>query len=172
LVQFELIDAVNILNRTPRILNAQLRGLDDRWVDMDGEVDTLSPRQTVEHMIETEENVWIPSLATILDPSQSSRSDGESDSSQNAGAMNKLLDQFGMVRRKNLRLLAEWRLTDEHLGKQGFLADSGEISLRQLLSSWVTHDLSHLSQIAQFLTKPFSGEIGTHRICAYYITER
>ncbi len=173
MIQFELVDAINLLNRTPKVLNAQLRGLQDRWVNLDSEDDILGPRHTVEHMVATEETIWISSLGVILELGRVPQSDEElQPASYSALSMIKLLDQFGMVRRKNLRTLAEWRLTEQQLDFRGSVSDSGEISARELVASWVTHDLSHLAQVSQFLMRQYClPEFASHRICDYHGTE-
>lgn len=170
MVDFDLMDAVNILNRTPRVLNALLRGLDRHWTDAEDEQDALSPRQTIEHMLELEESFWFSSLHMILHGSRAMNQTVNTTVAERSQTINKLLDQFGMARRKNLRELADWRLTDEQLQLRGRVADWGELSVRQFISSWITHDLTHLFHITRVLTQQYAPEVGSQRLCDYHVT--
>jgi hypothetical protein len=167
LVDFDLADAVNILNRTPRVLNAQLRGLDRRWTDAEDRHDALNPRQTIKHLIDLEENFWLPALQSILHDRRPMPPDANI-VMEHSPTINKLLDQFGMARRKNLRELADWRLTHEQLQVRGTIPEWGDTTVRQLISSWVAHDLSHLTHITRVLMEHYAAEISSQRLCNYH----
>jgi len=59
-----------------------------------------------------------------------------------------------------LGLFARLKLTAEDLEKKGIHPSFGEVSLSQLLSTWLVHDLNHLSQISRVMAKQYSGEVG------------
>jgi hypothetical protein len=42
----------------------------------------------------------------------------------------------------------------------GIHPEFGNITLKQLLATWVTHDLAHLLQISRTMTKQYKEEIG------------
>ena len=65
-----------------------------------------------------------------------------------------------MLRRANLELLESWRLTPESLDLPGIHPSLGSVTLRQLLASWVVHDLGHLAQISRVMAKQLRVEVG------------
>ena len=64
---------------------------------------------------------------------------------------------------ENLATLRGWNLSDAELSLQGVHPDFGEVTLRQLLATWVAHDLGHLAQIARVLAKRYRDEVGPWR---------
>jgi hypothetical protein len=51
-------------------------------------------------------------------------------------------------------------LSEADLDKKGIHPKFGEVTLRQLLSTWVVHDLTHLAQITRVMAKQYKEEIG------------
>ena len=74
-----------------------------------------------------------------------------------------LLDEFAALRRDNLRELAALRLTDADLDRRGRHPELGVVTLRQLLATWVAHDLDHVVQISRVLARQYSDEVGPWR---------
>ena len=58
-----------------------------------------------------------------------------------------LLDRFGELREASVRRLREQVTSEADLERCGRHPEFGEVTLRQLLSSWAVHDLDHLQQI-------------------------
>jgi len=56
--------------------------------------------------------------------------------------------------------LAAWRLSDAQLELTGVHPEFGEVTLRQLLATWVAHDLGHIAQIARVMAKQYREAIG------------
>jgi hypothetical protein len=71
-----------------------------------------------------------------------------------------LLDQFAFMRSENITALQDLHLTSEDLSRRGTHPELGKVTLGQLLSAWVVHDLSHISQIARVTAKQYSQEVG------------
>jgi hypothetical protein len=46
------------------------------------------------------------------------------------------------------------------LEKKGVHPKFGEVTLQQLLSTWVVHDLTHLAQASRVMAKQYKNEIG------------
>jgi hypothetical protein len=42
----------------------------------------------------------------------------------------------------------------------GIHPEFGEVSLKQLLSAWVVHDLGHIGQISRVMAKEYTNEVG------------
>ncbi|HEU4432771.1 MAG TPA: DinB family protein, partial [Pyrinomonadaceae bacterium] len=71
-----------------------------------------------------------------------------------------LLARFEEVRGRSLRQLEEMKLTPELLQKRGMHPALGVVTLSQLLSAWVVHDLGHIRQIVRVMAKQYREEIG------------
>jgi hypothetical protein len=52
------------------------------------------------------------------------------------------------------------RLTDADLDRRGRHPAFGAVTLRQLLATWVAHDLDHVVQISRVLARQYSSEVG------------
>jgi DinB family protein len=64
------------------------------------------------------------------------------------------------LRRDNLKELASLRLSDADLDRRGRHPAFGSVTLRQLLATWVAHDLDHVVQISRVLARQYTGEVG------------
>ena len=64
------------------------------------------------------------------------------------------------MRAANLELLRSWNLADAQLAQQGEHPSLGAVTLRQLLATWVVHDLGHLAQVARVMAKQYRDEVG------------
>jgi len=164
---FVLAEAIGILRRTPVVIDALLRGLPDNWVTADEGVGTWSPFDVVGHLIHGERTNWMPRARIILDDGESRAFDKLDRSAQFSESKGKtladLLDEFAMERRRNLNQLGAMQLTDADLDRRGRHPELGVVTLRQLLATWVAHDLDHIVQIARVLGRQYSDEVGPWR---------
>ena len=71
-----------------------------------------------------------------------------------------LMREFKQLRRENVRTLKDLRLTDAQLNLTGIHPEFGEVTLRQHLATWATHDLGLIAQICRVLAKHLKQEIG------------
>jgi hypothetical protein len=55
------------------------------------------------------------------------------------------------------------RLSDADLDRPGRHPELGPVTLRQLLATWVAHDLDHVVQISRVMAKQYSEEVGPWR---------
>jgi hypothetical protein len=65
-----------------------------------------------------------------------------------------------MIRRENLIKMKAAGATEEMLSLKGIHPEFGEVTLRQLLATWVVHDLAHLCQVTRVMAKQYGQEIG------------
>ncbi|QDP39583.1 DinB family protein [Radiobacillus deserti] len=65
-MNFQLHEAIEILERTPRTLDSFLNGLSDSWLTCKEGENTWNVSEVVEHLIEGEIYNWIPRLEFIL----------------------------------------------------------------------------------------------------------
>lgn len=51
-------------------------------------------------------------------------------------------------------------LASADLSRSGRHPELGEVTLGQLLATWVVHDLDHIGQIARVMAKAYGGAVG------------
>ena len=166
-MEFELKDGVAVLERTPGTLRAMLSGLEPVWFDATEGPDTWSPYVIVGHLLHGERTDWIGRAKIILAQGDNRRFqpfDREAQFRNSVGkSLGQLLDEFEQARRENLKTLASWNLTDAELALEGEHPAFGRVTLRQLLATWVTHDLGHIAQVARVMAKQYREAIGPWR---------
>ncbi len=59
--------------------------------------------------------------------------------------------------------IRRWNLTEDQLELKGEHPEFGAVSLRQLLATWVGHDLGHIAQIARVMAKQYREAVGPWR---------
>ena len=165
--RFVLGEAVAILSRTPRTLDALLRGLPDGWIAANEGGDTWSPFDVVGHLIHGERTDWMPRARIILQHGETQpfeTSDRLAQFEESRGqTLGSLLDEFARLREANLRDLASLQLTDGDLDRRGRHPQLGVVTLGQLLATWVAHDLDHVVQTSRVLARQYSDEVGPWR---------
>ena len=165
--RFDMAEARAILERTPAALDALLRGLPDGWIAANEGADTWSPFDVVGHLIHGERTDWMQRIAILLDQGEARAFDRFDRFAQFAASEGRtlasLLDEFATLRRENLRALASRGLTDADLDRRGRHPELGVVTLRQLLATWVAHDLDHVTQVARVLARQYSDEVGPWR---------
>jgi hypothetical protein len=164
---FDLDEAVTLLARTPVTLEALLRGLPDGWARANEGADTWSPFDVVGHLTHTDRTNWMPRTRHVLQHGEA-QPFGEFNrfGHQDAPAGQTLaerLDEFAAVRRDTLRELAGLGLTARDLDRRARHPALGSVTLRQLLATWVTHDLDHVFQITRVLARQYTDEVGPWR---------
>jgi hypothetical protein len=157
-------EGVAILARTPGTLDALLRGLPDEWIVANEGENTWSPFDVVGHLIHGERTDWMPRVRIILEQGESRAFDTFDRFAQFAASegrtLDSLLDEFATLRRDNLRELADQRISAADLDRRGRHPAFGSVTLRQLLATWVAHDLDHVVQISRVLARQYSSEVG------------
>lgn len=146
-----LADTTDLLRRTPRLLDALLRGIDEAWTDTPDVVDGWRPRDVVGHLISNELDNWIPRAERILVAGTSTPFDPFdrfSHVGRDAGVpLDRLLDRFAELRGRSLGRLTELVAEPASLERRGRHPAFGEVTLRELLATWTVHDLDHVSQV-------------------------
>ena len=156
-----------MLRRTPAVLDALLRDLPEGWVAAHEGGETWSPYDVIGHLIHGEQTDWLPRARIILDHGEQRAFDKFDRFAQFAASEGRtlptLLDEFAARRQESLRGLASLGLTEADLERRGRHPELGAVTLRQLLSTWVAHDLDHIVQIARVLARQYSDEVGPWR---------
>ena len=163
-MEFQLENATEILRRTPRTLNSLLRHLPEAWVRGNEGAESWSPYEIIGHLIHGEETDWIPRAKIILNEGEAhpfEPFDRFAMLEQPQGQpLTELLDTFAQLRETSLEELAGLDLTDGALDKRGLHPELGLVTLRQLLSTWVAHDLGHIAQVARVMARQYRAEVG------------
>jgi hypothetical protein len=144
-----------------------LDGLPAAWTDATEGPETWSPYTVVGHLVHGERTDWIPRAKLILAQGTNRRFtpyDRFAQFTESRGkSLAMLLDEFAIVRAENVATLAAWRLTDQQLSLEGEHPEFGAVTLRQMLATWVAHDLGHLTQITRVMAKQYRDEVGPWR---------
>lgn len=163
----DLGEAIQILERTPAVLDRLLRGTNPAWHRADEGPETWSAFDVVGHLIHGEETDWIPRARIILEHGEERSFEPFDRFAQLTrfadGTLGGLLDRFGELRQSNLEILGSWRLTNEQLALRGRHPELGAVTLGQLLATWAVHDLNHLGQISRVMAGRYAEEVGAWR---------
>jgi DinB family protein len=163
-MNLDLEEALDVLRRTPAALDVLLRGTSPAWHAGTEGPDTWSPEIVVGHLIHADETDWMPRARTILDQGDArpfEPFDRFGQLTRFAGwPLDRLLDRFSEVREASLETVRGWHLTEDQLALPGRHPELGAVTLRQLMATWVVHDLSHLAQVARVMAKQYKEDVG------------
>ena len=163
-MKFDLDRAVEILSRTPYTLLRMLEDLSPEWTASKGDTENWSPYDVIGHLIHGEETDWIPRTEIILAQgedttfvpfemlAQFERSKGRS--------LADLLTEFAHLRSANIEKLVRLQITPDQLALKGVHPELGEVTLEQLLATWVVHDLNHIRQIVTYMAAKYADSVG------------
>ena len=162
---FNLKDALEILERTPAVLISLLSGLSDRWIYNNEGSESWNPYDIVGHMIHGEKKHWIQRAKTILEYGEDKPFEPFDRFAQfkdsEGKTLNDLLEEFAKLRNENIDVLNKLNLDENDFNKKGIHPEFGKVTLKQLLSTWVVHDLSHIRQISRVMAKQYKKELGS-----------
>ncbi len=164
---FDLGEAMRLLEAAPGTLRAVLGSLPDAWLNFQEDPEAWSPRSVLVHFIHNERTNWMPRARVILSdaevrtfaPFRQMPEEGQFESA----SVDQLLTQFADLRRQNLAALEGLGLTEADFDREAEHPVLGTVNLRQLLATWVVHDMNHLHQIAKTLAKRYREAVGPWR---------
>jgi len=163
-IPFDLADAERILAATPATLDELLRAAPERWVQAGDGPGTWSPFDVVEHLIHGERTDWIARARHILEHRDTvafEPFDRYAQVKESRGrSLAELLAEFRALRVANLQALRDLALNRDLLDLPGLHPELGRVTLRQLLATWVAHDLGHIAQIARTMARRYETEVG------------
>ncbi len=163
-VNFNTKEAVEILERTPQTLEYFLTGLSDGWLQSNEGEGTWNAHEVIDHLIEGEKNNWMPRLEFIL-------REGEDKAfppfdryahlhKVDEDTIKQALLEFKEIRAVNINKLQALLNPDVHLELKGYHPDFGLVKVKELLSTWVVHDLTHIAQIVRVMAKRYTTDVG------------
>jgi hypothetical protein len=166
-MELQLEHAIEILSRTPDTLNRLLRDLPDPWLFNNEGADTWSAFDIVGHLIHGEVTDWIPRARIILEHGESRTFEPFDRFAQRELSKGKtpaeLLDEFASLRKTNIASLKELNITPDKLKLRGTHPELGAVTLSELLSTWVVHDLGHVAQTARVMSRQYTNAVGPWR---------
>ena len=166
-MSFDLSETLDILERTPAVVDTLLRGTSASWHNANEGPDTWSAFDVVGHLIHGEETDWVPRARIILEHGESRAFEPFDRFAQFARfanwSLDQLLDRFAELRKENLETVRSWQLTEGQLALPGRHPELGAVNLRQLLATWAVHDLNHIAQISRVMARRYTQEVGVWR---------
>lgn len=163
-MQYAIEKSIAVLERTPATLSCLLSGLPEDWVLHNEGGDTWNVYDVIGHLVHGEETDWMTRTILIMSDNidkhfipfnrfaQFETSNGKS--------LQQLLDEFKDRRATNIAQLRQLHITAADLHRTGIHPAFGEVSLSQLLATWVVHDLDHIAQIARVMAKQYKDAVG------------
>ncbi len=163
-MKFSIHQSIEILERTPIVLQNLLQGLSAEWTSNNEGGETWSAYDVIGHLIHGDKTDWLTRAELILSDNaekQFQPFDRFAQFENSKGkTLKQLLSDFAEVRNANIKRLKSLNITERDLKKTGVHPTFGEVTLSQLLSTWIVHDLDHISQIARVLAKQYKNEVG------------
>lgn len=142
-------------------------GLPEPWLRGAPGPEHWSAVDVAAHMATVEETAWLPRIRHVLERGTSSPMPAVDP----AGFVQRFPDRdpgaiaaaFAAARRANLAQLPALALTADALERRGVHQRFGEVSLRELMATWVAHDLNHLAQAHEVLAAALHDRVGPWR---------
>lgn len=163
-MKFSFEKSIEILERTPKTLEVLLTGLSEDWISNNEGEATWSVFDVIGHLVHGEKTDWIERTHIILSSEENKTFTPFDRFAQFKDSKGKtlaqLLKEFQELRTTNLQILKDLQIADPDLKKTGIHPSFGEVTLEQLLSTWVVHDLNHVSQISRVMAKQYKDSVG------------
>jgi hypothetical protein len=163
-MEFDLSTGLEVLQRTPTTLRQMLQGLSSAWINANEGPETWSPSDVVGHLLQGDESDWVTRAQSIMEQGEANISKPKDLLAQferiRSLSLDELLDCFEAVRSKNLAIVRSWNLSEEQMKLRGTHPDLGAVTLSQLFSTWVVHDLGHMVQITRVMAKQYGEATG------------
>jgi DinB superfamily len=163
-MKYSVAKSIEILENTPAVLTTLLAGVSDDWVMNNEGPDTFSPYDVLGHLIHGEKTDWVVRAKMILEFGNTKtfeRWDRFAQYEESKGkSLQQLLHEFDAVRKENMLWFKALHLTEADLDKKGMHPVLGEVTLRNLLATWVVHDLTHIAQVTRVMAKQYKDQMG------------
>ncbi|EST54169.1 hypothetical protein T458_12355 [Brevibacillus panacihumi W25] len=163
-MNFTMKEAIEVLERTPKTLEHFLSGISDEWLHCREGEGTWTVSEVIEHLIEGERQNWIPRLTWILqegDTKPFPPFDRYSHlQKKHESSIEEKLHELNKIRTESITRLKELIDPERHLESTGLHPEFGSVKARELISTWVVHDLTHIAQIVRVMAKRYSTDVG------------
>jgi DinB superfamily len=169
-MNFEIHEALTILERTPSTLRAALVDLPDLWLHTRDKEDAWSPFEILGHLIHGEKTDWTERTKILLSDSTDPNAktfvpfDRFAHLEPNRGRpVLDLLDEFEVLRARNLEFVRGLKLSTTDVARTAIHPALGEVTLHNLYSAWTVHDLGHIAQIHRTMARRYATDVGPWR---------
>ncbi|TBL70445.1 DinB family protein [Paenibacillus thalictri] len=163
-MNFNAKEAIEILERTPQTLEYFLSGLSAGWLECNEGEGTWNASEVIEHLIEGENTNWIPRVQFLLQEGESKPFppfDRDAHLKEQSGrSPEQALLEFKRIRMENIAKLKDLIQSGPDLELTGLHPAFGSVKLRELLSTWVVHDLTHITQIVRVMAERYRTDVG------------
>lgn len=163
-MNYSLEKSYEILERSPAVLSVLLQGLDPDWIINNEGPDTFSPYDVIGHLVHGEKTDWRDRATMILEHGTTKTFvpfDRFAQYQESKGkTLEQLLEEFAALRKNNLQWFKSLELRENDLDREGMHPVLGKVTLRQLLATWVIHDLTHIAQVTRVMAKQYKDEMG------------
>jgi uncharacterized damage-inducible protein DinB len=163
-MKFSLEKSLEILESAPNAISAMLQNLSEDWTNHNEGGNTWTAKEVLAHLIVCEETEWLTRTKIILSEAtvkkltpidlQAHFKIAETNS------LSFLLMKFQELRKKNIAELLSFNLQESDFAKTALHPELGEVNLQHIISTWATHDLSHIAQIARIMAKQYKDFVG------------
>ena len=152
------------LKKSPDIIESCITGVKDKAIYRKPAKDKFSIFDILGHLIEGEKKDWLVRADIII----SDKKDKIFEPfdrfamfcSSEGKTISDLISEFRELRLKNITRLKQLKLNQELLEMQGLHPELGKVNLKELLATWVAHDLNHILQIIKLLASEFEADVG------------
>jgi hypothetical protein len=163
-MNFNSQEAIEVLERTAQTLEFFVTGLSAGWLQCNEGEGTWNVSEVIEHLIEGEKTSWMPRLEHLI-------REGESKpfppfdryahlQQKSESSIEQKLLEFKTIRASNLAKLRELIKPESRLELTGSHPAFGVVKVRELLSTWVVHDLTHMAQIVRVMAERYREDVG------------
>jgi hypothetical protein len=162
-MNFKINEAIELLDRTPETLSHFLTGLSPDWLTCNEGDETWNALEVLAHLIEGEKVNWVPRMNMILLKGESYTFppfDRFAHLNKGEENMEQLLLEFKRCREESLATLKNKLPALTHYEQTANHPEFGPVRLRELLSTWAVHDLTHISQITRIMAKRYKEDVG------------
>jgi hypothetical protein len=163
-MNYDFNRSIQVLERTPATLRELLSGLDENWLMNNEGPETFSPYDVVGHLVHGEKTDWTSRIKRILEHGNTKAFDifdrFAMYEESKGKSIDQLLKEFDELRKENMKWFKGMNLTEVDLDRKGLHPKLGEVTLRNLLATWVIHDLTHIAQITRVMAKQYKTEMG------------
>ncbi|PAD76918.1 DinB family protein [Paenibacillus campinasensis] len=162
-MNFSMEEAIEVLERTPKVLETLFTGLSDAWLVCNEGEGTWNASQVLDHLIEGEKSNWIPRLDMILSGGEGKpfpEFDRFAHLNHAAAPLSDRLSEFKKLRGDNILKLQQLVQHESQLECTGMHPAFGSVKASELIATWVVHDMTHLSQIVRVMAGRYREDVG------------
>jgi hypothetical protein len=166
-MQFQMDQALEVLTQTPAVMSALLKGNSAAWLNAKKTPESFSPLDVLGHLMHAEMTDWIPRVRILLEHRDTKAFEPFDRFAFKAlidgKPVDQLLGEFAQLRQQSLETLHDLGVGEAQLDLPGKHPELGSVTLRNLLATWVLHDLGHIAQVVKTMANEYRDAVGPWR---------